>query len=214
VDVHLAAWVPVTAVPRLLCALAAGLAAAVAGWLASPEYGVVLGIASLGSVLVVFGWLALWPMDAAETRANVGREDFRPLLDELLVVGTALAVLGGIVALLAAGGAHADNRLAGIAVVGVFMAWAALHLMYATRYAFIYYTAEPGGIDFNSQDQPAFRDFFYFSYSLGMTYGVTDTAVTSAPIRAVALRHCLFSYVFGVVILATTINLVAGIFTG
>jgi len=28
------------------------------------------------------------------------------------------------------------------------------------------------------------------------------------------LRHCLLSYVFGTVILATTINLVAGIVTG
>ena len=64
------------------------------------------------------------------------------------------------------------------------MTWAALHLMYATRYAFHYYaSAEPGGIDFNSEEPPAFRDFFYFSYNLGMTYQVSDTAVTSAAVR-------------------------------
>ena len=44
-----------------------------------------------------------------------------------------------------------------------------------------------------------------------MTYQVSDTDVSSTQIRAVALRHCLLSYVFGAVILATTINLVAGI---
>jgi uncharacterized membrane protein len=44
-----------------------------------------------------------------------------------------------------------------------------------------------------------------------MTYQVSDTAVSSSPIRAVVLRHCLFSYVFGAAILATTINLVVGI---
>lgn len=57
-------------------------------------------------------------------------------------------------------------------------------------------------------------DFLYFSYNLGMTYQVSDTGVSSSTIRAVALRHCLLSYVFGASILATTINLVAGIVTG
>ena len=97
------------------------------------------------------------------------------------------------------------------ALCGVFLAWAALHLMYATRYAYVYYEAN-GGIDFNTDDPPAYRDFFYFSYNLGMTYQVSDTSVSNRTIRAVALRHCLLSYAFGTVILATTINLVAGMF--
>ena len=33
-------------------------------------------------------------------------------------------------------------------------------------------------------------------------------------VRAIVLRHCLLSYVFGTVVLATTINLVTGIVTG
>ncbi|MGW5454289.1 MULTISPECIES: DUF1345 domain-containing protein [Nocardia] len=44
-----------------------------------------------------------------------------------------------------------------------------------------------------------------------MTYQVSDTNVTKAGIRSIVLRHCLLSYAFGTVILATTINLVAGI---
>jgi uncharacterized membrane protein len=47
-----------------------------------------------------------------------------------------------------------------------------------------------------------------------MTYQVSDTSVSNAAIRAIALRHCLLSYVFGTVILATMINLVLGIVTG
>lgn len=211
---HLAAWVPVTAVPRLLCALTAGVAAAAVGWLVSPADGVLLGIVTLAAVFVLLGWLVLWPMDATATSAHVGREDLRPLLDELVVVATALGGLGGVVTLLVSGGADAGSGSAALAVVGVFLCWAALHLMYAARYAHLYYSgAEPGGIDFNASAPPAFRDFFYFSYNLGMTYQVSDTNVTSAGVRAVVLRHCLFSYVFGAAILATTINLVAGIFT-
>ncbi len=47
-----------------------------------------------------------------------------------------------------------------------------------------------------------------------MTYQVSDTSVSDPTIRAVALRHCLLSYVFGTVILATAINLVLGMVTG
>ena len=72
----------------------------------------------------------------------------------------------------------------------------------------------PAGIDFNGDQLPAFRDFLYFSYNLGMTYQVSDTSVSSSAIRQVVLRHCLLSYVFGTSILATTINLVVGIVGG
>jgi uncharacterized membrane protein len=88
-----------------------------------------------------------------------------------------------------------------------------LHLMYTTRYAHHYYSEPVGGIDFNSDDPPSYRDFCYFSYNLGMTYQVSDTGVSSAAIRSVVLRHCLLSYLFGTVILAATINLVAGLIT-
>lgn len=46
-----------------------------------------------------------------------------------------------------------------------------------------------------------------------MTHQVSDTDVSRSVIRAVTLRHCLLSYVFGTGILATAINLVAGILT-
>jgi uncharacterized membrane protein len=88
-----------------------------------------------------------------------------------------------------------------------------LHLMYTARSAQLYYGEPVGGIDFNSNDQPSYRDFCYFSYNLGMTYQVSDTEVSSTAIRSVVLRHCLLSYVFGTVILAATINLVAGLVT-
>ena len=208
-------WVPVTAPPRLLAALVAGGAAGVAAGLADPAIGVIVGVASAATVFVVLGWLALWPMDAATTRSHVQREEFRPLVDELIVVGAALCGLGAIGSLVIAGGPAAGSAPGALAVLGVFMTWAALHLMYAVRYAFTYYATDEGKpIDFNSDEPPTFRDFFYFSYNLGMTYQVSDTSVGSSAIRAIALRHCLFSYVFGLAILATTINLVTGALTG
>ncbi len=46
-----------------------------------------------------------------------------------------------------------------------------------------------------------------------MTYAVSDTNVSSPDIRSVVLRQTLLSYVFGAVILASTINLVAQVAT-
>jgi uncharacterized membrane protein len=88
-----------------------------------------------------------------------------------------------------------------------------LHLMYTARYAYLYYSEPVGGIDFNSNDQPSYRDFLYLSYNLGMTYQVSDTDFSSTTIHSVVLRHCLLSDIFGTVILAATINLVAGLVT-
>ncbi|MFE2913512.1 DUF1345 domain-containing protein [Kitasatospora indigofera] len=210
---------PQSAAPRLVASTVAGaLVGLLVGGLTRVPLGILAGIATAGSVFVVAGWAVLWPMDADATRRNVRREDFRPVTEELLVVSAALGGLLGIVMLLLIGRpghVHpAGGRVAAaVALAGVFAAWAALHLMYATRYADLYYGEPGGGIDFNSGERPKYSDFLYFSYNLGMTYQVSDTSVSSSSIRAVVLRHCLLSYVFGASILATTISLVVDFVT-
>lgn len=210
-------WLPLSAVPRLGGCLAVGAIVGLAvGLTGNPApLAILSGIAAVGTVFVVTGWIVLWPMDAATTRADARREDFRPAVDELVVVAVSLCGLGGIVLMLVARRSGADTgAAAAIALLGVLMAWAALHLMYTARYAYLYYGPAQGGIDFNSELKPAYPDFFYFSYNLGMTYQVSDTSVSHPLIRSVALRHCLLSYLFGISVLATTINLVAGVVTG
>ncbi len=206
---------PISAVPRLVGAILAGvIVATIVGLTVNPAAAALVGIAVAGAIFVGTGWIVLWPMDAERTRRNARREDFKPLLEELTVTAAGLFALVGVVTLIIGGSAQAKGSAA-VALIGVFLSWGALHLMYATRYAFLYYGGPDdtagGGIDFNSKAPPAYRDFFYFSYNLGMTYQVSDTAVSSSIVRGVALRHCLLSYVFGVVILATAVNLVVGV---
>ena len=208
---------PTSALVRLAVATAVGLTVGllVIVW-ADATLAVLAGIAAADTTFVFAGWAVLWPMDSGSSRDHARREAFRPLTEELLIVGVAVDALFSIVVLLIRGEADADR--AAIALAGVFMAWATLHLMYAGQYASLYYTPADGsiaaGIDFNGDQLPAFRDFLYFSYNLGMTYQVSDTSVSSSAIRQVVLRHCLLSYVFGTSILATTINLVVGIVGG
>ncbi|WP_280303888.1 DUF1345 domain-containing protein [Nocardia neocaledoniensis] len=211
----MSARLPQSALTRLVVAVLIGLSAGLlVGIWAEPPLGVLAGIVLAATAFVVSGWLVLWPMSALRTRELARAEDFQPFVEELSVVAAALSGLVGIVVVLVLRNSGSGDIAAAAALAGVFMSWAAVHLMYAARYAFIYYQEPTGGIDFNIKAEPSYRDFFYFSYNLGMTYQVSDTNVTDETIRAVALRHCLLSYAFGTVILATTINLVAGFATG
>ncbi len=207
---------PVTATTRLMGVVLIGSAVGVAAivWI-NTLIGILVWVAAVHLLFVVSGWVALWPLDPVATRRNARREDFNPAVEELLVLLISLGGLLSVAILLVLGGSGIDKVAAAIALFGVFLAWGSLHLMYAARYAALFYqTLDGSGIDFNSQEPPAYRDFFYFSYNLGMTYQVSDTNVTHTKMRAVVLRHCLLSYVFVAVVLASAVNVVAGIAGG
>jgi len=207
--------VPTSAPARLALALVVGVVVLLlVGLVSNLLLGVLSGVAGMATVFVLTGLIVLWPMTPDGARQHAQREDYRPHAEELLIVAAALGSLVVIAVLLVFGDPGTRNIAAAIGLVGVFLVWAMLHLMYATRYANLYYAEPVGGIDFNSKDEPSYRDFCYFSYNLGMTYQVSDTAVSTTAIRSVVLRHCLLSYAFSTVILAATINLVAGLVTG
>jgi uncharacterized membrane protein len=99
----------------------------------------------------------------------------------------------------------------GLGLASVVLSWAMVHTIYTLRYAHLYYNGPDGGISFNDSGPPAYADFAYLAFTIGMTFQVSDTAITSREIRHAALRHSLLSYVFGTGILATAINLVASL---
>jgi len=82
--------------------------------------------------------------------------------------------------------------------------------VYTLRYADLYYQHE-GGLDFNQTEEPDYRDFAYLAFTIGMTYQVSDTNLRLKAVRRTALRHALLSYLFGAVIIAMTINIVASL---
>jgi len=70
------------------------------------------------------------------------------------------------------------------------------------------------GSTFNQDTPPRYLDFAYLAFTIGMTFQVSDTDLETPSIRTTALRHALLSYLFGAVILATTINLISGLGSG
>lgn len=162
-------------------------------------------------------WLAVGPMNAGQTKTHATREDpSRAATDALMLWAAVVSLVAVGLVLGAASSAKGATAgiLAAAAIVSVALSWFMIHTLFTLRYALLYYTGDPGGVDFNQDDPPRYTDFAYLSFTLGMTFQVSDTDLQTHPIRATALRQALLSYLFGAVILATTINLVAGLSSG
>ncbi|AZI59257.1 DUF1345 domain-containing protein [Nakamurella antarctica] len=193
----------------LACASFGVVGGLTVGLLSRWQYGLLSGWMVGAAAFILWTWLTLWPLDAEATSDHALREDPGRAKLDVVVVAASVASLGAVGILLA------EQQTSGsdiaIGVISVALAWALVHTVYATRYAAIYYSDTPGGIDFNEKDPPQYSDFAYLSFTIGMTYQVSDTAFNTKAIRATALRHALLSFVFGAIILATTINLVASV---
>ncbi|QRY64629.1 DUF1345 domain-containing protein [Gordonia sp. PDNC005] len=159
-------------------------------------------------VYLVWSISLRWPASAAATRDHATQASEDEEIGDIAVLSVLAATLATVGVLLLAANGPDEVVYASIAVVAVVAAWGMLHMLYTEKYARMYYQGGVGGIDFNSDDPPRYVDFFYFSFNLGMTYQVSDTSITDTAFRAVSLKHCLVSYVYGTVIIACTINLV------
>jgi uncharacterized membrane protein len=96
-------------------------------------------------------------------------------------------------------------------VLTVVLSWTVVHTVYMLRYAQLYYARGGKGVEFNGGEPPDYRDFAYLAFTIGMTYQVSDTDLTTKPIRRTATHHALLSYLFGTVVVAMTINVVASL---
>jgi uncharacterized membrane protein len=104
--------------------------------------------------------------------------------------------------------------LEALGIVTIAISWLVVHTTYTLRYADLYYSAEPpGGIDFKVRGDyhPDYRDFAYVAFTVGMTYQVSDTDIQSPRMRRAVLGHALLSFLFGAVILAAAVNVIAGL---
>ena len=192
--------------------LAAVLTVALGNWRYAPAVGWdALAIAFSGWV-----WVAIWPLSAEDTARDATAEDPNRAISDLLVLSACIASLAAVgMVLIAAHAARppAQGLLAILGLVSVAVSWFTVHTVFTLRYALLYYRHPAGGIDFNQQDPPNYQDFAYVAMTLGMTFQVSDTSLQNSAIRSTALRHALMSYLFGAVLLAASINLVAGLGT-
>ncbi len=158
----------------------------------------------VGSVL-----FAVLRFEAADTKKHAVRENpGRAVGDILLLVGSIASLIAvGFLVLQASNSTGIEKGIdIGLGLVSVVASWALVHTGFMLRYARLYYANPEGGIDFNDSSPPRYVDFMYLAFTVGMTFQVSDTDIKTKEIRATILRHALLSYLFGTVIIATTIN--------
>ena len=93
------------------------------------------------------------------------------------------------------------------------LSWALIHTIFAFHYAHRCYRGadnrcRPG---VPKETHPAYWDFMYFSFVIGMTFQVSDVQVTATPLRRLVLAHGVISFFFSVAVLALAVNLGASL---
>lgn len=202
---------------RLALCVAVGLVAAVpAAILTDWQIAVLVGWDVTALLFITLVWRGTKDKDSASTKAHATKEDDSRVAANAILVGASVASLVGVVFALieaAASQGAAHTGIAAVAVLSVVLSWASVHAVFTLRYAHMFYT-DGGGIDFHAGHyQPTYGDFLYVALTVGMTFQVSDTDLTGMAIRRAAIRHALLSYLFGVVVVAITINVVASLLT-
>ena len=195
----------------LVGAVVAVVTALLAPWQATG----LIGWDAAAVTFVVWTYVIIRPMDARQTAAAATREDDSRFAVHVLLVAAAVGSLAGIAVDLSKSTESSGTTKAlftALAVITVALSWAVVHLLFTLRYAHEYYTDPVGGVDFKTANyEPDYHDFLYVGFTVGMTFQVSDTDIQSQQIRRTVLRHALLSFLFGAVILAVTVNVVASI---
>lgn len=210
----------IRAYPRLLASAAVGLATGLLIPNSSPTLRAVIAW-DCGAILYLGLIIA---MAAGATKASMRKraatEDQARWVFLALVAGAAFFSMFAILSIMreakAAGGGVIAIKTA-LAGATILLSWLFAHTVFAVHYAHDYFNdlAEnrPVGLNFPSErDDPDYWDFLYFSFVIGMTAQVSDVQVLTQRWRRLVLAHGILSFLFNTVVLALSINLLAGFF--
>jgi uncharacterized membrane protein len=139
-----------------------------------------------------------------------------------LVAGSASLVgIAGEVPLIRSAGEFEKIMRISLIIATIVLSWAFIHTIFALHYAHDYYSSMSAGtatdaplykgLAFPGEAMPTYMDFAYFSFTIGMTFQVSDVQITDPAMRRLALTHGIISFFYATGILALTINMVGGL---
>lgn len=198
----------------LVAVLAGVVAGIVMVMLGYQKYALLGGWDIAMAVYIIWVFCTIWGMNSTKTKTHAVREDpGRAVTDVLLLIASVASLIAVLALLLHASQATGVQKVIdiGLGLSSIVVSWVLVHTTYALNYARLFYHKEGGAVDFNEKELPQYSDFLYLSFTLGMTYQVSDTDLMTKQIRATALKHALLSFLFGTVIIATTINTLASL---
>jgi uncharacterized membrane protein len=215
--------------PRLTSSLAVG------GLMALCLYGLPNGLgattrnilvwdsAALTFIVLMVGMMCDCGVDRIQARA-AAQDEGRGLTLVLSVTSATLSVIAIAQELGLAKGDHEPVKALRVALAfaTIAVSWFFTHLIFALHYAHEYYSPETcedqegridrGGLAFPGGEPPDYWDFVHFAVVIGVASQTADVAFTSKPLRRIGTIHGALSFVFNTVVLALTINLLAGLF--
>jgi uncharacterized membrane protein len=203
--------------------LAVGVIVGLAASIVVPErFGATLKIiGAWDAAAVAMTGLAWWLVaraSPARTRVWAASTDpGRLAIGGLLILASAFSMFATGYALRGARTCPKDGRplFLGLGLIAVAAAWVMTHTMYTLRYAHLYYrdgVEREGGLGFPGGGHPAYIDFAYYAFTVGMCFQVSDVTITSPRLRRETLVHAVLSFAYNTVILAVALNLAIGTF--
>ncbi|KRM97604.1 hypothetical protein FC19_GL001650 [Liquorilactobacillus aquaticus DSM 21051] len=156
-------------------------------------------------------WFNFQPLTGEHTKKIVLTESIRYSFLDIFIILASCVSLVVVVFLVTIG--KGDPVELGVGLISVPISWSLVHAVYTFHYAELYYKKSydkiEGGVDFNNDSLPSFWDFAYLSYTIGMTYQVSDTNFSTTSFRKAALGHALISFLFNTVIISVLVNFIA-----
>jgi uncharacterized membrane protein len=203
---HLRLWISIALGVAVMAALPAT-------WRLATRLLIGWDIGVLFYLVLVAAMMARSTVTELRLHAAAQDEGARALL--ALIVVAAMASLGAIFAELAA----IDRVDPGyglyvaLAIGTVVLSWTFTHTIFALHYAYEFYGDRncANGLRFPDDDTPDYWDFIYFSFVIGMTFQVSDVAVTNKLLRRMVVAHGALSFFFTTAIVALTVNIAANV---
>jgi uncharacterized membrane protein len=105
-----------------------------------------------------------------------------------------------------------DKSMGDIALASssIFLSWLFVAIMFSQQYAHSFYM-KVLQLEFPGTAQPDYFDFMYFAIVLSMCCQTSDVVVSSSSMRRLVMLHSVVSFFFNVIIIAITVNVVAGV---
>jgi len=148
-------------------------------------------------------------------QSNAAAQDEGGFAILILSVAAAIASLGAIFAELATIERTSSNYglYVALAIGTVVLSWAFTHTIFALHYAHGFYGEHlrKSGLKFPGEGQPDYWDFIYFAFVIGMTFQVSDVAITHKSIRRTVVAHGALSFFFTAAIISVTVNIAANV---
>jgi uncharacterized membrane protein len=183
------------------------------GW----RHGTMLAFDVAAVTFLLSAWPLLQTRQAQTIRLHAERNDANRALLLAISIAVSLVVLVAVFSELTEKAALRPPVVA-LIIATLLLAWLFSNLVYALHYAHVFYSPaggedegqDHGGLSFPETKEPNYWDFVYFSFTLGMTFQTSDTALTSTRMRRITTLHCLAAFVYNLGVLAFTINVLGG----